>query len=190
MEIKDYKLLDFITDVYNFFKQWQEKTGEFKDFTFNASFADVAPSEEEGNALRFTIVDSKNATVTNSNIRNNSKILRLTTKDELNPGYTVNIYERRYDVLIRFIAWSKNYRDALNFSERFMDLMEEYRGVFIQRGLQQLNFVSRDEDIFRQVNNFSLYGVPMLYYIKTNKIEKVYEKDIESIVINLDIQTK
>jgi len=189
-QIIDYDLDDFVDDLYEFLNQYQQTTGEFKDFTFNASYAYSVPLDSEQNALRFHVIERTDAStqggVSNPHTgRRNYKWMLYNTIDDLqNPGYKVLTFVKPMDNTIELVSWSKNYRDANKFALQIEDLLDTYSYLFKAKGLIDLRFLGRRDDLFYQTTSLSWYGCPMRYYIKTFKIKLVYEKLLEQLTID------
>lgn len=188
--IISYDTTEFVDDVYDFMKKYQEHTTEFKDFSMTADFVHYLPTEDESNALRYSIMKRTHASHEqgahpHSGRMNYKWILRDILEDKENPGYGVLVYEAQFDNTIQFTSWSKNYRDANRFAVKFEGLMDTYQYIFKQKGLLNFRYIARDDDLYREKSNYSLYGCPLRYFIRTNAIKLVHEKLLEEIAIEL-----
>jgi len=183
-EIKDYDKTEFIDDVYDFLTGYQEQTGEFKDFTFNADFVDQIPGDSETNSLRYEIYEREYAQGAQG-IRDPRWNLRDVVEDVNNPGYSVLVFTKPFENKIGLTCWSKNYRDADRFADQIEDLIDTYGKIFKAKGLQSLRFLKRGRDLFKERENHTWYGCPLIYLVKTYKVKLVYEKMLEDIAIEI-----
>jgi len=183
-EIKGYDKTEFIDDMFDFLKGYQEKTGEFKDFSFNAEFVDQIPGEDESNSLRYEI-DNREYAAGAQGIKDPRWMLRDILEDSNYPGYSVLVYTKPFENIITFTSWSKNYRDADRAADKFEDLIETYTKIFKLKGLNELRFIKRASDVFRERENHTWYGCPITYMVKTTKVKLVYEKTLEDMLIQL-----
>lgn len=193
--IKGYDLPEFIDDLGAFIKSYQAHTKEFKDFSFSPAYADADVSHDEGNALRYKVMKRTYGSFSQVNtphegVKAPKWNLYDIVEDKNNPGYKVLIYTTVYDNTLEIASWSKNYRDADRAAYKFEELMDTYGGIFRQKGLLQLRYEIREADMYREVSNYTTYGIPLRYYVRTNKVKLVYEKTLESMVIELLINNK
>lgn len=189
-ELKGYDLPDFINDLYDFLTQWQAKTKDFKDFSMRPSYVYDDVSKDEGNAIRYQIIDRApaatgrtNTAFDQSTTRGHKWLLRDIWEDELNPGYKVLAYTKSFENMIDISSWSKNARDAERAAYILEDLLETYSYIFKKKGLHFIRYERRMADQYRETSGFGIYGVPLRYLLITTKVKLVYEKILESIVI-------
>lgn len=192
-EIKGYGIMEFIDDIYDFLNQYQGHTQEFKDFSFKPNSTYNIPNEDEGNHLRYNIEERTYATTQQGYMQHNGRknfkwALRDIVEDKTKPGYKVLVFEKPFDNTLILTSWSKNYRDANKFAFKIEELLDTYRGIFKMKGLLDLRYIRRKDDVFREVSNYAWYGCPIEFYVKTNQIKLVYEKVLEQISIDLTLK--
>jgi len=187
---KGYDLSDFLEDVMQLFTKYTEATNDFKDFSFGPErvYDTVAP--DEGNAIRYSVVNRTIATTTQGNNAHAGRIdyrwrPRGEYADVKNPGYKVTVYEKAFDNTIRFTSWSKNYRDANKMALKFEEIMDLYDKYFKKNGLLLIRYEGRDHDMFNETSGYAMYGCPMIFYVKTNELKLAYDKVIESLKIEI-----
>ena len=193
--IKGYDIMDFIDDLYDFLNQYNDKTKEFKEFDFKPKSVYSIPSEDEGNTLRYNIKERSYATTQQGFSAHNGRkdykwqLLDI-VEDKEHPKYKVLVFNKSFDNTLILTSWSKNYRDANKFAFQLESLLDTYKSIFKLKGLIDLRYEGRGDDIFREVSNYAYYGCPLEFYVKTNQIRLVYEKVLEEITINLNLQTR
>lgn len=193
-EIADYDVHNFIDDVYDFLTKYQQLTGEFKDFSMSPSFTYLVPGDDEGNALRYNILQRTIASSEQGQKAHQGRIDKRwrfikMLDDVQNPGYKALVYAKPFDNTVQFTSWSKNYRDADTFAFKLEELLDTYSTIFKAKGLLQLNYEGRGEDLAKEKSSFTWFGCPLFYHIRTLKTKVVYEKVLEQIAIDI-ITTK
>ena len=179
-------LLDDVKDLLTNYKKI--KPDDLKDFSFMPNYAYGVVPEDEGNSIRYSVVRRTNGVISRTSephegVQVQKYMLRDIMADKENPGYKVLIYEKPMDNTIDFVSWSKNYRDAHRGAELFEELMETYASVLKGKGLIQMRYLGRMNDLYREYANYSLYGVPLRFFFRTNKLKIVYEKVLETLII-------
>lgn len=186
-DISGYDYMNFIDDAFDLMKQYQAATSTLKDFSLEPAYVYHDVGSDVGNAIRWSMVRRTPASWERTNkfhtdgVRNVKWTLLEILDDTENPGYKVLVYQKQYENTIDFISWSKNYRDA-NMGAMFLeDFFDTYGNLLKSKGLEFLAMESRMSDLFREAANFSLYGIPMRYNVRTNKIKLVYEHVLENL---------
>lgn len=185
--IKGYDYIEFIDDTHDLFKKLQDSK-QLKDFSFqpHAAYRDVP--ESEGNAIRYKLVKRTFATLSQQSeahvgVLAFKPMLIDIMDDAKNPGYKVLVYYTPYDNTIEFTSWSKNYRDGNLGADFIQEILTTYAPLLKRKGLQQLKFLQRGTDVFQEFGTYSMYGFPVRFYARTYKIKLVYEKTLETLVI-------
>jgi len=195
-KILTYTISDFFEDVEQLFKKYVEKTQEFKDFDFGPERVYHTTNQQEvGNSLRFMMLRrTRGSTEQGSGQHTGRKdprwIHRDTLQDEHNPGYSVDVYEKFFDNTVSFTAWSKNYRDANKMAIEFEKILDFYSGALRKKGLMEIRFEERTEDLYQEGAGYSIYGCRLIYYIRTQEIKTVYSKVLEDLRIELQNKTE
>ena len=189
-DLKGYDLPDFINDFYDFLTQYQAKTDTFKDFSIRPSYVYDDVSKDEGNAIRYQVIDRAPAATGKTNMafdqqvtRGHKWLLRDIWEDTKNPGYKVLAYTKKFENMIDISSWSKNARDAERAAYIIEELLDTYSYIFKKKGLSFIRYERRMADQYREASGFGIYGIPLRYLLVTTKVKLVYEKILESIVI-------
>lgn len=194
-DLKSYDLDDFINDTYDFFTKYNERNQEFKNFSFRPAHVYETITDSPEYALRYTILERGYATSSQTNQplsgrRNYRWMPRDVIEDIKNPGYKVIVYEKFYENLIEFTAWSRNYINADKLAGRVEEMLETYSYLFKRKGLIDIRFLGRNKDQFKEFGEILYYGIPLKFYIKTKRIKLVYEKTIEDLAIDVITHSK
>jgi hypothetical protein len=120
-------------------------------------------------------------------VRNRSFQPREEFDDEENPGYKLGVVGYWYDSVVRMTTWCKTNKEANKKVDWLEDVMQDYAWWFKSEGVDRVLFNERQSDILKEVDNNKLYGRPLDYFVRTEKIRVVSEKKIESIVIDLTL---
>lgn len=188
--IVGYSVDNFIDDFYDLLSKYQQTTNDFKDFSIQPKYGYYDLSSDESNAIRYKIMQTTPSGLSRESephrgIKAHQWMLIDILDDKENPGYQVLLYQKPIDVTLEISSWSKNYRDANRGAVIIEDLLETYRRIFHRKGLQQMRFLGRKEDIVNQQAHTVTYGCPLQYYLRTVKVKKVYEKVLETLTIEL-----
>lgn len=130
-------------------------------------------------------------------VRNFRPIVREVLADPDNPGYRKIYLGYWYDNLVNFTCWARTNKEANKRSLWFEQLMEDYRWSMELQGISRILFWDRGPDVERTVDTTSTnqsstnkyYGRPMLYYVRTERITTVSEKELEQLIVKLHIST-
>jgi len=120
-----------------------------------------------------------------------SKELRPSLREEYtdpdNPGYSRAVLGQWFDNLIRLTCWSHTSRQAEKRANWLERIVTEYRWWFVMKGLNRFYFWEREEDEMKEVNGNKVYGKPLLFFVRTEKLSYVSEKKLEQLIVQLSI---
>lgn len=190
-KVATYSITDFFQDIELLFNKYVERTEEFKDFSFGPEKVyNTTNQQEVGNALRFILLRRTRGTTEQGASQHTGRkspkwSLIDTLQDEQNEGYAVEVYQKAFDNTIAFTAWSKNYRDANKMAVEFEKIMDFYSAALRKKGLEEIRFEERTEDLYSEGAGYSMYGCRLIYYIRTQEIKLVYKKVLEDLRIEL-----
>lgn len=117
-------------------------------------------------------------------VKNLKPMLREERDDEEYPGYKLAIYGYFHDNLITLSCWARTNKRANYYADWLEDLMREYAWYFKSEGISRTVFYGRNEDITKTIDGVKWYGRPLDYFVKTEKIGILSQKEIEDIVIS------
>lgn len=117
------------------------------------------------------------------------KHLREELEDPDNNGYKLLVFGQFFDNFVDFTCWSATNKEALDRAIWFENIMEEYLWLFTMSGVHSIIYQGRKNRKIKNIGDNMIYGYPVEYYIKTEKITRISEKNLERMVINLGITT-
>lgn len=125
--------------------------------------------------------------------RNLRPLLREVVADPDNPGYRKAIMGYWHDNLVKFTCWSRTHKEAEALALSFEALMEDYIWFFRMQGVHRVLFNSRGSQVEREFKVASnqgsdtnkFYGRPLIYFVQTETIRTITEKELEQIIINI-----
>lgn len=120
-------------------------------------------------------------------IKNLKPRLREEVDDPDVPGYKVAILGYWYDNLIRLTCWAKTNKAANARADWMQNLMLDYDWWFCAEGLSRMIFMGRKEDEVLEVGENKWYGRPLDYFVKTEKIKMLSEREIEEIYLTISM---
>lgn len=121
-------------------------------------------------------------------VRNLRPVLREYKNDPDNPGYRIAVYGKWYDNLVKFTCWASTNAEAIRRSFWFEEFMEKYTWFFVISGVPRVLFMSQEEEVTVDNDGNKLYGRSLIYYVKTEKITTVSEKQLEEIYVSLSVE--
>lgn len=118
-------------------------------------------------------------------VKNLRPLIRENVPDPDAPGYRKVISGKWYDNLIRFTCWAQTNKEAIERAFWFESFMEKYTWFFVASGVPRVIFWGQESDTLINNDGQKLYGRPLLFYVKTEELTEISEKEIEEIFINL-----
>lgn len=113
-------------------------------------------------------------------------ILREELDDKDNPGYKRAILGQWYDNSLLLTAWARTNKAANERALWIENVMEEYSWYFGYMGVSRPPiYQGRKEERTLNVEGNRYYGRPIEYYIRTEKIRTVSQKELEEVVIRM-----
>lgn len=186
--LKGYDVEEFLADAKTLFEKHNQLTKEFEGLTFlpENTYQDI--EETEACQIRFQLQKRtfgifNQQSKPHDGVRAVKPILIDILEDIDHPGYKVLAYAQFFDNSIEFTSWSKNYRDANRGAIMIERFFQFYEPIFKMKGLQLIRYNERGTDQLRESGTYALHGAPVRYYIRTFQLQLVYEKTLESIVI-------
>jgi len=119
--------------------------------------------------------------------KNLRPILREHRIDPDNPGYRIAVFGKWFDNLIRFTCWAQTNKEAIQRAFWFEDFMEKYSWFFVASGVPRVIFMEQEEQVIDNDGN-KIYGRSLVYFVKTEEITEISEKELEEIVITLSLE--
>jgi len=120
------------------------------------------------------------------NTKNWRPILREKRLSKTDPGYTTAILGKWFDNLIGFTAWAQTNKEAIERAFWFEEFMEKYIWFFRVSGVNRVLYYSQ-EDVFQDNDGQRVYGQRLVYFVRTEKITTVDEKQLEHIYLDLSV---
>lgn len=175
-----------------------EGANEDAQLFYTEEFSDI---EQNLETLTFSLVERlpghySEGPPMGGDVRNFRPMLREVKEDPDNPGYQRAVFGMWYDNIVRFTCWARTNRTANARAFWFEELMEDYKWFFIIRGVRRVLFWRRNEDLERDTTQTDAsttnkyYGRPLEYFVKTEKIRVFTEKELENIILNVNVKTK
>jgi hypothetical protein len=119
--------------------------------------------------------------------KNLRPFLREEQTDPDNPGYMRATFGKFYDSLIRLTCWARTSWQSEMRAAWLEETVEQYTWWLTMQGISRIYFWSRGADEMKDVKGNKIYGKPLDFYVKTEKISHVSEKTLEELVIKLGV---
>jgi len=120
-----------------------------------------------------------------NSIQNRRPILREIINDPDNPGYKRAVMGFWYDNTLQLTCWARTAKTANERALWLEDVMEEYAWFFAYSGINRLLYDGRRSEVVHDISNNRIYGRPVNYFVRTEKIRNVSQKTLELIQINM-----
>jgi len=124
-----------------------------------------------------------------NDVRQLRPLLREETEDPDHPGYKRAVLGQFYDNMLRLTAWARTNKAANDRALWIENVMEEYTWFFVYSGVNRVLYQGRSEEQVREVNGNKIYGKPIDYFVRTEKLRNVSQKELEEVCIRLAIVT-
>jgi hypothetical protein len=118
-----------------------------------------------------------------NNTRQLKPLLREETDDLENPGYKRAIMGMFYDNVLRLTCWARTNKVANDRSLWLETVMEEYAWFFAYSGVNRFLYHGRGPEETITVDESKLYGRCIDYFVRTEKITTISQKELECIVV-------
>lgn len=113
-------------------------------------------------------------------------LLREVLDDKDNAGYKRAILGQWYDNWITLTAWARTNKAANDRALWIENVMEEYAWYFGYEGLSRAPiYIGRKEERTLDVEGNRYYGRPIEYYVRTEKIRTVSQKELEEVCVRM-----
>jgi len=120
-------------------------------------------------------------------VKNRRPILREEIDDPENPGYRKATLGYFYDNVMRITCWARTNKVANELGLWFEGLMEDYLWWFRYSGVNRILFQDRGPDMVEDIKGIRLYGRPIDYFVRTERLTVVSQKKLEQILIRCQI---
>jgi hypothetical protein len=115
--------------------------------------------------------------------------VREEREDPESRGYRLTILGQWFDNWVDFVCWGRTNKEALARALWFENLMEEYLWLFTMSGVSAILYQGRKSRKVKNIGENVIYGYPVEYYIRTEKITQVSEKTLERMAIHIGLTT-
>jgi hypothetical protein len=113
-------------------------------------------------------------------------LLREEFADADNPGYRRAVLGQWYDNVICLTPWARTNKAASERALWIETVMEDYAWYFGYMGVSRPPlYQGRQSEITQNVDGQRIYGRPINYFVRTEKIRSVSQKEIEQIVVRM-----
>jgi len=112
-------------------------------------------------------------------------LLREELDDPENPGYKRAVLGQYYDNLLRLTCWARTNKAANERSLWLETVMEEYSWFFAYSGVNRVLYFGRAPEQTITVDESKIYGRSLEYFVRTEKLISVSEKELECVAVRL-----
>jgi len=120
-----------------------------------------------------------------SKTRQRRPLLREEVDDLDNPGYRRAIMGQYYDNMLRLTCWARTNKAANERSLWLETVMEEYAWFFVYSGANRVIYEGRGPEETITVDGSKIYGRCLDYFVRTEKIRTISQKELELIVVRI-----
>lgn len=112
-------------------------------------------------------------------------LLREYGEDADNPGYKRAVLGFWYDNVLRLTCWARTNKVANERALWLENVMEEYAWFFGYSGVNRLLYQGRQKEEKIVINGNKVYGRPIDYFVRTEKLRSISQKELEQVCIRL-----
>jgi hypothetical protein len=121
-------------------------------------------------------------------IKNQRPILREEGPDPDAPGYRRAILGYFHDNIIRVTCWALTNKAANARMLWLEEIMEQYLWYFRMSGVNRFLYHKHAPQLVKMVSNNRIYGRPIDYFVRTETIRAISEKELETIYVSLALR--
>lgn len=114
-------------------------------------------------------------------------LLREIKEDPEHPGYKIAIIGYWYDNILQITPWARTNKTANQRALWLEGVLEDYTWWFAYSGVNRFVYQGRGKERTLNVQGNKLYGRPINYFVRTERITTKREKELEEILINLQV---
>jgi hypothetical protein len=112
-------------------------------------------------------------------------ILREEMDDPDHPGYKRAILGKFYDNMLQLTCWARTNKQANERALWLENVMEEYDWFFVASGTNRVLYQGRASEKKTNVSGHKAYGRPINYFVRTEKLTTVSQKELEQVQVRL-----
>jgi len=112
-------------------------------------------------------------------------ILREVKDDTEEPGYKRAVLGQFYDNMLRLTCWARTNKTANDRALWLETVMEDYAWFFVYSGVNRILYQGRGPEETIKVEDNYVYGRAIDYYVRTEKLRSISQKELEEIVVRL-----
>ena len=190
--IVGYDILEFMDDLFDLLTQYLNKTQKYPDYDMNAAAAYTDIRKNPSIALRYKVkkrmpgqFDSSAPSA--SSLRNTRWIKVDELTDIKYPNYKIEIRKQIFDTEIELGIWSKNTSYSNQFSFELEGILDQYVPSFKKKGLIDLKYIGRGEDVNIEIGGTTWYLVPLVILVRTQKLKRDFIRQLDQVTLETDI---
>jgi hypothetical protein len=182
-----------LRDVYGLIKQavdnYEERAGT--PTSEQVTFTEEKPDRRfQGEVISVSCISSQPGSFAKGpplqgGVKNLKPIFREEVDDPDVSGYKIAVLGYWYESVIRLTCWAHTNKAANARVDWLQNLMLDYDWWFCAEGISRIIFLERGEDKVLEIDDNKWYGRPLDYFVKTEKIKMLSEREIEEIYITL-----
>ncbi len=123
-------------------------------------------------------------------VQNLRPILREVSTDLEHPGYRNAYLGYFHDNRVRFTCWALTNKEAIARGLWFEKFMNKYTWYFRLSGVARVLFLEQPHDLYIENSGKKFYGRPLDYFVRTETVEVISQKEIEEIALDVSVGQK
>ena len=120
-------------------------------------------------------------------VKNYKPKLREEIEDPDNPTYKKLIFGYWHDNLVEFTCFARTNKEADDRALWIENLMNNYLWFFRYSGVNRVLYFGRGTETSEKFDGYTIHGRSIKYFVRTEDIVTVSEKEIEQIALNYSI---
>jgi len=120
-----------------------------------------------------------------ASVKNLRPLLREETEDPDAPGYKRAILGYFHDNIVRLTCWALTNKAANARMLWLEEVMEQYLWYFRISGANRFFYHKHSDQLVKTVSNNRIYGRPIDYFVRTETLRAISEKELETIYVSL-----
>ena len=120
-------------------------------------------------------------------VKNYRPVLREEIEDQDNPSYKKLVFGYWHDNLVEFTCFARTNKEADDRALWIEKLMNNYLWFFRYSGVNRVLYFGRGSETSEKFDGYTIYGRSIKYFVRTEDIVVVSEKEIEQIALNYSV---
>lgn len=186
------KNIDEVTDLVQRVIQDKQNSEEIVSDRQVFFTEEYPPVDFKTEAISFRLVSREPASTSGGRHLNQRRQewkpkIRSIEDDPNRPGYRVVTMGQKFESNIEFTCWARTNKRANMRALWLEDVLQEYAWYLKYNGIDEFYFLRRDRDFQTELEGNTVFGRPLVYFVRTERLTHVSEPTIRRMIVKFGI---